>query len=68
MIMQTMFEIKVEGRDMMYTEYFRLADTSKVNAMKRAIKLARLADNVKGEVLATAKVAREEPFTPGICV
>ena len=56
--MQTMFEIKVEGRDVMYTEYFRLADTSKVNAMKRAIKLARLADNVKGEILATAKVVR----------
>lgn len=53
-----MFEIKVEGRDTMYNESFRLADTNKVNAMKRAIKLARLADNVKGEILATAKVAR----------
>lgn len=53
-----MFEVKVESRDVVYSESFRIADTNKRKAMERAIKLARLVDNIKGELLATAKVAR----------
>ena len=66
--MITYFDVAVTGFDVKYKKDFRFASTSKVEAMKQAIRMSRLCDNVKGELRATAKVVREEPFTPGICV
>ena len=64
----TKYEVRVEGRDQMYCESFILFGTSKRHAMEKGIGIARKCDNVKGELLATAKLIREESFTPGICV
>lgn len=62
------YEVRVNGKDSMYCESFILFGTSKLHAMKRGIELARKCDNVKGEIHATARICRDEPFTPGICV
>ena len=62
------FDVTVYGPDAMYNESFRLFGTSKRHAMEKAMGIARKCDNVKGELRATAKVVREESFTPGICV
>jgi hypothetical protein len=67
-VIMTKYDVKVQGKDVMYTEYFRIFSTSKVEAMKKGIRMARLCDNVKGEIHATARIIREETFTPGICV
>ena len=62
------YEVTVSGYDVRYHESFILFGTSKRHAMEKAIGIARKCDNVKGELRATAKVVREESFTPGICV
>jgi len=36
--------------------------------MRKGIAIARKCDNVSGELRATARIIREETFTPGICV
>jgi len=64
----TKYDVKVQSKDTMYCESFILFGTSKLHAMKRGIELARKCDNIKGEIHATAKIIREETFTPGICV
>ena len=64
----TKYDIKVVGKDTMYCESFILFATSKLHAMQRGIAIARKIDNVKGELHATARIIREETFTPGICV
>lgn len=64
----TKYDVRVTGKDAMYCESFILFGTSKLHAMEKGIGIARKCDNVKGELLATAKIVREEPFTPGICV
>ena len=63
-----LFEVTVTGYDVMYRESFRLFGTSKRHAMEKGIGIARKCDNIKGELRATAKVVREETFTPGINV
>jgi len=64
----TKYDVRVDGKDSMYRESFILFGTNKLHAMKRGMEIARKVDNVKGELHATAKIIREEPFTPGICV
>lgn len=64
----TKYDVKVQGKDTMYCESFILFGTSKLHAMKKGIGIARKCDNVKGELHATAKIIREETFTPGINV
>jgi hypothetical protein len=36
--------------------------------MKKGMELARKCDSVSGYLKATARIVREESFTPGICV
>ena len=64
----TKYDVRVNSKDSMYCESFILFGTSKLHAMKKGIGIARKCDNVKGELEATARIIREEPFTPGICV
>ena len=64
----TKYEVRVDGKDSMYRESFILFGISKRHAMEKGIGIARKCDNVKGELLATATLIREESFTPGICV
>lgn len=64
----TKYDVKVCGYDVQYQESFILFGISKRHAMEKAIGIARKCDNVKGELRATAKIIREESFTPGICV
>jgi len=54
----TLFDVTVDNRDTMFRETFRIFATSKRHAMMKGIKMARLCDNVKGELLAIAKVVR----------
>ena len=54
----TLFDVTVSGPDAMYHESFRVFGTSKRHAMMKGIDMARKCDNVKGELRATAKVAR----------
>lgn len=53
-----MYDVTVSGYDVMYHESFRVFGTSKRHAMEKGIGIARKCDNVKGELRATAKVAR----------
>lgn len=62
------YDVLVTGYDVRYHESFILFSTSKLEAMKKGIAIARKCDNVKGELRATAKIVREESFTPGISV
>jgi len=52
------FDVRVNGKDAMYCESFILFARTKLEAMKKGIRLARLCDNVAGEIHATAKVVR----------
>ena len=54
----TLFDVTVDARDLMFRETFRVFATCKREAMKKGIRIARLCDNVQGELLATAKVVR----------
>jgi len=54
----TLFDVTVNNKDTMFRETFRIFATCKREAMMKGIKMARLCDNVKGEILATAKVVR----------
>lgn len=54
----TLFDVTVDNRDTMFCETFRIFATSKREAMMKGIKMARLCDNVKGELFAIAKVVR----------
>ena len=54
----TLFDVTVDARDLMFRETFRVFATSKREAMKKGIRIARLCDNVQGELLAIAKVVR----------
>jgi hypothetical protein len=62
------YDVLVTGYDVRYHESFVLFSTSKLEAMKKGIAIARKCDNVSGELRATARIVREESFTPGICV
>jgi hypothetical protein len=63
-----LFDVTVNAKDIGVKETFRVLGTSKRHAMEKAIKMVRVLGGVRGELLATAKVVREESFTPGICV
>ena len=54
----TLFDVTVDNKDTMFHETFRVFATSKREAMMKGIRIARLCDEVKGELLATAKVVR----------
>jgi len=54
----TLFDVTVDNRDTMFCETFRIFATCKREAMMKGIRMARLCDNVKGELLAVAKVVR----------
>lgn len=54
----TLFDVTVDNRDTMFKETFRVFATSKREAMMKGIRIARLCDEVKGELLAVAKVVR----------
>ena len=62
------YDVIVTGYDVRYHESFILFSTSKLEAMKKGIAIARKCDNVSGELRATARLVRKESFTPGICV
>jgi len=52
------YDVLVTGYDVRYHESFILFAISKLEAMKKGIRLARKCDNVSGELRATAKVVR----------
>lgn len=54
----TLFDVTVNARDLGVKETFRLFGTSKRDVMMKAIKMVRKLGEVKGEILATAKVVR----------
>jgi hypothetical protein len=54
----TLFDVTVNAKDLGIKETFRLFGTSKREAMMKAIKMVRKLGEVKGEILATAKVVR----------
>ena len=54
----TLFDVTVNNKDTMFHETFRVFATSKREAMMKGIRIARLCDEVKGELLAVAKVVR----------
>ena len=54
----TLYEVTVSAKEIQYHESFRLFGTSKRHAMMKGIGIARKCDNVKGELLAIAKVAQ----------
>lgn len=54
----TLFDVTVDNKDSVFYETFRIFATSKREAMMKGIKMARLCDNVKGELFAVAKVVR----------
>ena len=54
----TLFDVTVDARDLMFRETFRIFATCKREAMLKGIRMARLCDNVQGELLAIAKVVR----------
>jgi hypothetical protein len=62
------YDVLVTGYDVRYHESFILFSTSKLEAMKKGMELARKCDSVSGYLKATARIVREESFTPGICV
>jgi len=62
------YDVRVSGYDVSYHESFILFSTSKIEAMRKGIAIARKCDNVSGELRATARIIRKETFTPGICV
>jgi hypothetical protein len=64
----TKYDVTVSGYNCSYHESFVLFADCKLNAMKKGMELARKCDNVSGYLRATARVVREETFTPGICV
>lgn len=53
-----LFEVTVSAKEIRYHESFRVFGTSKRHAMIKGIGIARKCDNVKGELLAVAKVVR----------
>ena len=54
----TLFDVTVDNKDTMFCETFRVFATCKREAMMKGIRIARLCDEVKGELLAVAKVVR----------
>ena len=54
----TLFDVTVNAKDLGVKETFRLFGTSKRDVMMKAIKMVRVLGEVKGELLATAKVVR----------
>ena len=72
------YDVRVSGYDVRYHESFPrlvtyhesfiLFANCKLEAMRKGIAIARKCDNVSGELRATARIIREETFTPGICV
>ena len=54
----TLFDVTVNAKDVGLKDTFRIFATSKRHAMMKGIKMARLMDNVKGELFAVAKVVR----------
>ena len=54
----TLFDVTVDARDTRFKETFRIFATSKRHAMMKGMRMARLMDNVKGELFAIAKVVR----------
>ena len=54
----TLFDVTVDARDLAFKETFRVFATCKREAMMKAMKMVRVLGEVKGELLATAKVVR----------
>ena len=54
----TLFDVTVNAKEIRFNETFRIFATSKREAMMKGIRMARLCDEVKGELLAVAKVVR----------
>ena len=54
----TLFDVTVNAKDIGVKETFRIFATSKRHAMMKAMKMVRVLGEVKGELLATAKVVR----------
>jgi hypothetical protein len=54
----TLFDVTVNNKDTIFHETFRVFATCKREAMMKGIRIARLCDNVKGELFAVAKVVR----------
>jgi len=54
----TLFDVTVNAKEIRFNETFRVFATCKREAMKKGIRIARLCDEVKGELLAVAKVVR----------
>lgn len=51
-----LFDVTVNAKDLGVKETFRVFATSKKEAMVKAIKMVRVLGDVRGELLATAKV------------
>lgn len=54
----TLFDVTVNAKDLGVKETFRLFATSKRHAMMKGIQMVRVCGEVKGELLAVAKVVR----------
>ena len=54
----TLFDVTVDAKDLMFRETFRVFATCKREAMIKGIRIARLCDNVQGELFAIARVVR----------
>ena len=54
----TLFDVTVNAKDLGVKDTFRIFATSKRHAMMKGMRMARLMDNVKGELFAIAKVVR----------
>lgn len=54
----TLFDVTVNAKDVGLKDTFRIFATCKREAMLKGIRMARLMDNVRGELFAIAKVVR----------
>lgn len=54
----TLFDVTVNAKEILFHETFRVFATCKREAMIKGIRIARLCDNVNGELHAIAKVVR----------
>lgn len=54
----TLFDVTVNAKEIRFNETFRIFAPTKRKAMTKGIRIARVCDNVKGELLAVAKVVR----------
>ena len=57
-LFMTLFDVTVNAKEIRFHETFRIFAPNKRKAMIKGIRIARLADNVNGELHAIAKVVR----------